>query len=216
MVRTGARAAVLSDLLGNAGLRPTTPPAAPGLESLPADAGAELLDRYRELGGIQPSPRLRTGGWDLAVEDEPGEMIVIELDEELHFNRYRRVTLSAPWYHELAWVSDYATLCNGHEERCRTAGTWGKRWTTPSSERLFGPAGTPGELDGPGAPRWKQRALYDSLKDLAARSGCVPQLARLSIYDPINGMNLEQCLNGSAVADPAVLRDLIERRIVGV
>jgi len=57
----------------------------------------EGIDKlYQALGGMEPT--LRPGSWDLAARTETGEVIVIGLDEELHFNRYRRQTLSAPWY----------------------------------------------------------------------------------------------------------------------
>jgi hypothetical protein len=110
-----------------------------------------LVLLYRQLGGIQKDPTLRSGSWDLTVADIDGSVIVIELDEELHFNRYREQTLGGPWYDNIAWSPEYSALCKQHERRCLQAGTWGKRWTTPSCERLFGQGGPAGHV-GSSAP----------------------------------------------------------------
>jgi hypothetical protein len=208
MPRTGARADALSTLLTAAGFQPVAKPAAPRVHT---DALALL---YRQLGGIREDPTLRPGSWDLAVAAIDGSVIVIELDEELHFNRYREQTLAAPWYDNTAWSPEYSTLCKQHERRCLQAGAWGKRWTTPSCEKLFGQGGPAGQVAGAGAPRWKQRALYDAIKDLAAISGDGPRLARLSIYDQLDGRELEAQLQRPAQSDPAALMDLVNRRMI--
>ena len=90
MVKTGARAAVLERLLLIAGYRPAARPPPPRLESLSADAHESVINLYRALGGRSDVPRLRPGAWDLSFEDG----LVVELDEELHFNRYRGQTLA--------------------------------------------------------------------------------------------------------------------------
>ena len=121
-----------------------------------------MLGVYRALGGVLDSPKLRPGAWDLAFEDD----LVVELDEELHFNRYRLLTLDVPWYSDQAWAPEHRELCVDHEGECLSAGKWGQRWTNDSCIAMFGPGSPPGVLDGAGAPRWKQRALYDAMKDL--------------------------------------------------
>ena len=60
---------------------------------MPAQVQADLHDLYRTLGGMNPNPSFRPGSWDLAFADG----LVVELDEELHFNRYRAHTLQPPW-----------------------------------------------------------------------------------------------------------------------
>jgi hypothetical protein len=51
--------------------------------------------------------------------------------------------------------------------------------------------GPPGDLDGAGAPRWKQRALYDAMKDTARSAGAgAAVLARVSVWDPVAGATL--------------------------
>ena len=102
---------------------------------------------------------LRPGPWDLAFEGN----LFVELDEELHFNRYRSVTLEPAWAVELPWRRDYMSFSVEHEPACLAAARWGKRWTNPSCERIFGPADPPGTFGVVGAPRWKQRALYDAM-----------------------------------------------------
>lgn len=163
MVRTGARAEVLADILEEGGCSRGPAPSSPRLSTLPAELAAEVLRTYRNLGGVLAAPNPRPGGWDMALEDGP----IIELDEELHFNRYRLMTLDASGYSGRAWAEEYRQHCIAHEDECLAAGRWGKRWTNESCAAMFGSAAEAGEFDGAGAPRWKQRALYDALKDAA-------------------------------------------------
>ena len=150
----------------------------------------------------------RPGAWDLAFEGG----LVVELDEELHFNRYRARTLDPLWIANLPWHEDYRAFCSRHEAQCLHAGQWGKRWTTPACESMFGPPGKPGELEGPGAPRWKQRALYDAMKDIAALASDSLHLVRLSVWDTIGGIRLGDALVVGTPVDPGELRELVDRR----
>lgn len=206
MVRTGARADVLRDLLIAAGLEPAAvKPPRPTGEGL----GDPLLELYRRLGGRQSSPILRSGGWDLVFEGP----LVVELDEELHFNRYRAMTLNAPWSPELPWHDDYLMYCHEHEADCLAAGRWGKRWTNDSCARMF-TGGPPGELDGASAPRWKQRALHDAIKDSAPAIGSPTMLARLSIYDRLADGALGDALGWATTAIADDVASLLQRRTV--
>lgn len=207
MVRTGKRANELASRLESAGLTRSTPPPRPSLDSLPAEAVNEFTSLYEDLGGLQASPVFRPGAWDLSFGD-----VVIELDEELHFNRYRAQTLGASWAAKLPWEADYARYCDDHEAECLSAGRWGKRWTNPSASRMFS-GGEPGDFDG-GSPRWKQRAIYDALKDVAALHSDSLQLARLSIYDPIAGSTLGTLLGGTQPVEPCDLRGLLDQRTI--
>lgn len=165
MVRTGNRAAALEQLLLQAGYEPSrVGPNAPRLADLTPDLASSVLDTFRKLDGTSDTPNLRPGSWDLTFAGT----LVVELDEELHFNRYRALTLGEPWAASLPWCADYARLCRSHEPYCLNAGKWGKRWTNLSCEAMFGPPDNPGQFDAGGAPRWKQRALYDAMKDAAA------------------------------------------------
>jgi hypothetical protein len=182
-------------------------PPAPRLHVLPATACDRVVELFEILGGRTPMPPLRPGAWDLAFADG----LVLELDEELHFNRYRAQTLQSPWATDLPWHSAYLDHCRAREPECLAAGTWGKRWTTSSCESIFGPPGTPGTLDGTGSPRWKQRALYDGIKDVAALHSPTLRLCRLSVWDRVGDTNLGDALAG-AVIDLPQLAEFIWRR----
>lgn len=192
-----------------AGFRPAPAPAAPRLSDL-GDLAAEVRELYRQLGGVHPEPVLRPGAWDLAFEGG----VVVELDEELHFNRYRGATLDPQWTAPVPWRHDYLRYCVAHEPGCLAAATWGKRWTNPSCARLFGDGGPPGDLSGAGAPRWKQRALYDAMKDAAAARGAV-QLARVATVDLLAGARLGDVLEGRADVEPGAVAELVGQRLVG-
>jgi len=209
MVRTGARATVLGDLVAQTGLRPADKkPKVPRQASLPPAASTDILDLYHRLGGALATPSFRSGPWDLAFEGD----IVVELDEELHFNRYRLLTLETSWYRGVGWVHAYRRFCAQNEGKCLTAGDWGKRWTSPSCERMFGAPGPAGQLDGAGAPRWKQRALYDTIKDLAPLTTPL-RVVRLSVYDRVAERTLADCLHSPASTDISALGTLLDERI---
>ncbi len=211
MVRTGARADALGAALAAAGFSVVAQrPPAPRLDALPADIRAGVMSLYLELGGQQEQPVLRPGVWDLALT---GGMVV-ELDEELHFNRYRARTLAAPWARDLPWTGAYLAICADHEDECVRAGSWGKRWTNESCERMFGPAAPAARLDLPGgAPRWKQRAFYDSVKDAVASVPKQPRVVRLAVHDEIGEISLAALLEGRASVAPSDLRAAVEQRI---
>jgi hypothetical protein len=208
MVRTGKRAEALTALLSEIGCPVVqTRPVAPRLDWLPSPLRDDVVDLYWALGGRSERPALRPGAWDLALASGA----VVELDEELHFNRYRGLTLERAWSAQLPWRDDYLAMCRGHEQECLRAGSWGKRWTNPSCEALFGPPGPVGDL-GAGAPRWKQRALYDAIKDAQATAGAGPPLVRLAVHDPVGGTTLGAALEGRAPVDLDALSGLLDRR----
>jgi len=183
-------------------------PPAPRLERLSPVGRLRVLTTYQSLGGSSTAPSLRPGAWDLAFDGD----LVVELDEELHFNRYRAITLAAEWAAELPWRETYGTLATTHERACLNAGQWGKRWTNPSCERLFGVADPPGNFGPVGAPRWKQRALYDAIKDIAVLDKRDIQLVRLATVDRVGEVFLQDALEGRATLDRDALRDLVEQR----
>lgn len=161
--------------------------AAPGrpaaLDHFSSELAVRVLDAYSALGGRGDRPTLRPGAWDLEVDG-----VMVELDEHLHFNRYRSTTLQSNIYEELAHLplETLKPLCEKHEDACLRAGAYGGKWSNPSCERMFGPAGTRGNLSGPGAPRWRQRALYDHMKDLMPLHDGT-RIARLAIWETVPG-----------------------------
>ena len=154
-----------------------------------------INDVYRQLGGRLDSFPLRLRRWDMEVDG-----VAVELDEELHFNRYRSITLEAPVYRDLAAfpTAQYLGFCQEYENRCLAAGSYGRKWTTPPSEVQFGSPSPHGDLFGNGAPRWKQRAFYDFVKDRSPLLIGV-RVVRISIWDHID-------LGGSHVTIDHALR----------
>ena len=207
MVRTGARAEALGHLLEQIGFEPAdVSRAVPRAWDFATDS--HLLELYRSLGGKEREPTLRPGAWDLVFRGA----VFVELDEELHFNRYRRLTLEPEWAALLPWHADYLKFTLDYEHGCLAAGRWGKRWTNDSCETLFGAADPPGDFTRVGAPRWKQRALYDAMKDLIALKTPEMSLVRLATVDVVAGVKLGDALEGRAALDPAALADLVGRR----
>lgn len=141
----------------------------------------EMVRTYRKLGGILDVPPLFFGKWDICLTE-----FIVELDEEQHFNRYRAATLESYIYHmEKGFdIIDYVKYCTDYETNCLKKASWGKYWTSPSSEKQFGLPGVNCDLENSGSPRWRQRAFYDYLRDMFAMGYRIPVM-RLSIYDKI-------------------------------
>lgn len=208
MPRTGARLSQLAVLLTAAGFRPIPSPSHGGFRSLGAAYQRAVADLYAQLDGRpERLPMARPGGWDLAFEDG----LIVELDEEQHFNRYRAETLESPETWNLPWSSPYRAYSSRFEDACLKGATGLKFWTSPSSEAFFGPSSAPGDLRPPGSARWKQRAFYDAMKDLA--DGRV--LARVSVHDEVNGVRLERILRGTDLRYADDVAHLVVSRIHG-
>lgn len=172
-----------------------------------------VRDVYKQLGGVLDEPAIKFRKWELEYEG-----IAIELDEYLSFNRYRTLTLQSPAYAKLPLfpLADYTRYCAEHEENCLKAGRTGDKWSTEPAEHHFGPAAQPGDLDdAQGAPRWKQRAFYDFVKDLSPLL-CNVQVVRLSIWDTVeeggNTRTLLDVLKEPAGGTAGAIAKLIEAR----
>jgi hypothetical protein len=141
----------------------------------------EILRVYRLLGGEGIPSSGGPGKWDMEFEG-----LIVELDEQRHFNRYRLKTLSSPIYSELTAfpLELYRRYCTEHERDCVRAGSHGGNWSNRSCERQFGPSSSPGILEGGGSARWKQRAFYDYMKDVGSAELGLP-LVRLAIWDRV-------------------------------
>jgi len=203
------RQARLASLLADLGRREAAVRLpAPRLDAMPIVAAERVLDLYRALGGsAEEFVVFRPGVWDIVLTDG----LIVELDEEQHFNRYRRATLEPDWTDELPWASDYRRFCDEQEAAALRKAKRGGYWASPSTERMFGPAASPGEFAGTGSPRWKQRALYDAMRDALAAAGEV-RLARVAVWDDIEGTTLARVLDGRVDVDPASLLELLDRR----
>lgn len=109
------------------------------------------------------------------------------MDEQLHFDRYRLMTLESPLYNEIKGfpLKEYRDYCIRCKENCLKSGSHGGRWSKRSCEEMFGVAQSEGDLNGNGSPRWKQIAFYDFIKDISYITTGIP-VVRLSIYDVID------------------------------
>ncbi|WP_019972486.1 hypothetical protein [Mycobacterium sp. 141] len=208
MISVGARQDALEQMLAEAGYRrASTKTMRPHLQALRPQDQKEILRVYHLLGGALEAPRLRPGPWDCVLEGG----LIVELDEGQHFNRYRRKTLEPAWTQQLPWRETYMRYCTQFESVCTLERGWGSYWTTVSAKQLFGPAGPARLLDGAGSPRWKQRALYDAMRDIAA-VGLGVRLARLAVYDVVGGVPLADVLDGKRPVDRNALRAFVDRR----
>lgn len=157
----------------------------PRLTDLPRAATHQVMDLYRDLGGSGTSPALRPGSWDVSVDG-----VLVELDEELHFNRYRALTLGSELYERMLRfpAALYQEFCVKREPECLRVGRSKGRWMNASTESHFGPSAVRGDLTGSGSSRWKQRALYDFMKDLTQLDPKAPRMARVAIWDSVPGL----------------------------
>jgi hypothetical protein len=172
---------------------------------------AEIEWVYRRLGGVQQRCPFRPGAWDLELP-----AVAVELDEEQHFNRYRAMTLESKLYLGGRFpVGEYLSHCGSHESECLRKASNRGYWANQSTIAHFGPAGPIGDLNSSGAPRWKQRAFYDFIKDLAPKL-VNTSVARIAIWDTIQVhgrcLQLKDVLDSGSASAAAALIELIERR----
>ncbi|WP_422758930.1 DUF7255 family protein [Paenarthrobacter sp. C1] len=180
-------------------------------KELPASVRAEIADLHRALGGAAGYLDFTSGKWDFATADG----LFIEFDEQLHFNRYRGTTDRLPWAEGIPWAADYLHYSSVHEDQCLIAGGYGGKWTNPSTEKMFGVADPPRVFDRNGSPRWKQRALYDAVKDAYAAHRPEISLARVSIHDEIGGRGVLKALGRRGEGlDAATLREFLAARTI--
>ncbi|MCR2824433.1 DUF7255 family protein [Microbacterium sp. zg.Y909] len=165
---------------------------------------------YKHIGGVLDMPTLRPRGWDIPTTNG----LIVELDEEQHFNRYRAATLNMGWAADLPWRNDYLAHCSEFERVALKSHSGGGFWTTDGAVAQFGPADPTRTLEQAGSPRWKQRAVYDAMRDAAAAAGSVT-LARLSVHDRVGAARLGDALLGRAPLDLTALHALIISRTSG-
>jgi hypothetical protein len=178
------------------------------LDELTSDGLSRIRQVYDDLAGIPGQfDRARPGSFDLAFDTEAGQLVV-ELDEEQHFNRYRAITLSRPWAAQLPWARTYVGLSAAHEAQLVRHWRSGRRWTNESAPRFFGPASPPGDFSGVGSPRWRQRAFYDAFKDLMPAI----HLARVSVHDELAGRALNVILRSGDLTTASRVRAYVESR----
>jgi hypothetical protein len=102
----------------------------PDVASMPDNLADETMAVYRDLAvhrlprDGESFPTFRPDDWDLRVEG-----VLIELDEERHFNRYRGQTLRASAYERLEAfpLETFRAFCVQHESDCLAAATRSSR-----------------------------------------------------------------------------------------
>ncbi len=173
----------------------------------------EVYTVYRNLGGILDEPPVNPRStWDMELDG-----YIIELDEQLHFNRYRKISLQSSLYANLKSfpMREFDEFCELHETDCYQAGKYGRKWTTGGSEKQFGLSPQQGQLIGLGPARWRQRAYYDFLKDVCYLINGT-RVARLSIWDSVhcssNSLTVKQLLSGNESTFSDALWKIIQTR----
>lgn len=177
-------------------------------DDLPHAVRQNLLSLYRHLGGVLDLSDFAAGEWDFDLAGG----FKIELDEYLHFNRYRAESCLGPWVQDVPWREAYRDYCEQYEYKC-FQGRLPGMWANKSSDCMFGGSDPIGVISELGPSRWKQRALYDTIKDAYA---CHRNLsvARISVTDTINGVSVQRELKKGRVLDPEGLRTLLDARTV--
>lgn len=178
--------------------------------ALPANVREEIVSLYRELGGVLDIQDFKSGKWDIVCKDG----LTLEVDEELHFNEYRAATFHSSWASQLPWRESYMAFNARFREKCLGAGGYGGKWQNPSTNKMFGGSDPAKTFTNLGSSRWKQRALYDSVKDAYAIHTTGSSLVRISVHDEIDGLNVGLALNKGHQLNPDGLRALIEDRTV--
>ncbi len=118
--------------------------------------------------------------------DGTGELIILEklkfdfkiqrnlilYDDELHFNRYRSITLRSDIYNEFnfSFSEGLKRICRTFEKDCLKVGLQVRIWSgSPMAKHCFGSPNEPGDFGGNGAPGWKLTAYNDAQYDLQTR-----------------------------------------------
>lgn len=149
------------------------------------------IDRvYRLLGGKLSEYPTAFRGYDIQLNN-----CIVELDEEQHFNRYRKLTLTSAIYQKIDSfsITDYRTFCEKHEINCLKKADNRKYWSTSSTDKQFGESSDRGVLDENGSSRWKQRAFYDYLRD-AGSEFSKHKLIRIAVHQLIRDKTVDEIL----------------------
>lgn len=181
----------------------------PGKKEFDSSKIADEIQRvYKELGGVLEEFPSRYRGWDVEIRNH-----VIMLDDERHFNRYRLQTLNSDLYKKFKFpMKEYKNYCKKYEEICLRAATWSEKWSSYPSVEQFGQPGAEGDLTAAGAPKWKQRAYYDYVRDVTQIIADY-KVIRVSLWDPIGNGTVDDVLKGKRDDLVDDLIDLVKSRM---
>lgn len=150
--------------------------------AFPETIQQQLQEIYQDLEGI--------GDWQEIPVNIPAGIQLndtrLVIDDALHFNRYRAITLRAEFYESssLFNLASYKRYCRAEETACLKQGKPIDRWTSRFAEAHFGKPSTPGDFFHTGSPAWRLRAFQDTLSDAAAKAGLF-KLKRVSVHDRV-------------------------------
>ncbi|HEX8546244.1 MAG TPA: hypothetical protein VF691_04735 [Cytophagaceae bacterium] len=142
----------------------------------------EILNIYKSLGGIQSLPNLPFLQEHIIIEPN----ILLILDDERKFNRYRASTLKATVYSQIKHfpLEKYKSFCRTYENQCLKSASHAAAWTNREAEKSYGKAAEFGDLDANGSPLWKEIAMHDFILDHLPLISDY-QLLRISVWDNI-------------------------------
>jgi len=145
-----------------------------------AGYGDGVMEVYRSLGGLKDEPIVELPEWDYELSH-----VGLELDEDLHFNRYRTITLRSSLYEKLPNfpLRNYRNYCLIYEKNCLKVGKTVRRWSNEKAKQHFGKPGKRAVLTAEGSPLWKLRAFQDFLKDITPLVFPTAAMVRVSIWD---------------------------------
>ena len=126
----------LSSLLGSVGEVTDKSISYPRLADIQSSGlETEVAKVYRSLGGVLGRFELNLRSWDMEFNGA-----AVELDEHLHFNRYRLTTLLSPAYSRLSSfpLAEYQEYCAKYEDKCLATGGYGGKWSSISPTKQFG------------------------------------------------------------------------------
>lgn len=127
--------------------------------------GKDIENCYKSLGGLKSNYPLFHFKYEIVITKS-----IILLYDQLHFNRYRNITLQSSLYSKIPGYpkSNLQRYCRMHEKECLKSGMRSGLWTSGEAEDHFGQASASGDFFGNGAPGWKLQAFKDYLRDFSA------------------------------------------------
>ncbi len=128
---------------------------------------AWLKEIFEDLGGHGNLPLLEKLKFDFKIKRN-----LIIWDDELHFNRYRLISLRSDLYSEFnfQFTEGVKRVCRTFEKECLKGGMQERIWNgSPFSKACFGKASEPADFTQNGSPGWKLTAYNDAQMDLQSR-----------------------------------------------
>lgn len=141
-----------------------------------------LSEIFEDLGGNGSFPLLEKLKFDFKIGRH-----LLTWDEDIHFNRYRLITLRSDMYSEwsFSFAEAYKRLCRTYEKEAQKIGFQKRIWDGPPiAKTCFGVASEIGDFSGSGATGWKLLAYNDAQADLQTRIHGY-KLIRISPYETL-------------------------------